>query len=46
VLEPTADPVGPIISSVVSSIRTSTTPRQGKVLSIKLSPMDLFFLKL
>jgi len=43
VLEQTADPADPIISSVVSSEQTSTAPPQGKVLLIKLSPMDLFF---
>ena len=43
VLEQTADPVDPIISSVVSSEQTSTAPPQGKVLSTKLSPMDSFF---
>jgi len=41
--EHTADLVGSIIASVVSSIQTSTTPPQGKVMSIKLLPMDLFF---
>jgi len=43
VLEQTADPTDPIISSVVSSEQTSTAPPQGEVLSMKLSPMDLFF---
>ena len=43
VLEQTTDPVGSIISSVVSSIQTSTAPPQGKVLSMKSLPMDLSF---
>ena len=43
VLEQTADPVGSIISSVVSSIQTSTAPPQGKVLSIRLFADDFFF---
>ena len=43
VIEQTADPVSSIISLVVSSIQTSTAPPQGKVLSIKLLPMDLSF---
>jgi len=43
VLERTADLVGPIISSVVSSIQTSNAPPQGEVLFIKSSSMDLFF---
>jgi len=43
VLEQTADPVDPIISSVVSSDQTSSAPPQDKVSSIKSSPMDLFF---
>jgi len=42
VLEQTADPVAPIISSVVSSEQTRTAPPQGKVLPITLSLMDLF----
>jgi hypothetical protein len=41
--EQTADPVSSIIASVVSSIQTSVAPPQGKVLSMKLLPMDLFF---
>ena len=41
--EQTADPVGSIIVSVVSSIQTSTAPPQGKVLFIKSLPMDLSF---
>ena len=40
--EQTADPVGSIIASVVSSIQTSTAPPQGKALPMKLLPMDLF----
>ena len=43
VFKQTADPVDPIISSVVSSEQTSTTSPHSNVLSIKLSPMDLFF---
>jgi len=42
VLEQTADPVDPIIPSVVSSEQTSTVPPQGKVLCTTLSLMDLF----
>jgi len=42
VLEQTANPADPIISLVISSEQTSTAPPQGKVHSIKLSPMDLF----
>jgi len=34
--EQSADPVGSIIASVVSSIQTSIAPPQGKILSIKL----------
>jgi len=41
--EQIADPVGPIIASVISSIQTSIAPPQGKVPSMKLLPMDLFF---
>jgi len=41
--EQTADPVGSIISSVVSSIQTSIAPPQGKVLSMKLLLMNLSF---
>ena len=41
--EQTADPVGLIIASVVSSIRTSTASPQGNVLSMKSLPMDLSF---
>jgi len=41
--EQTADPVGSIIASVVSSIQTSTAPPQGKVLSMKSLLMDLSF---
>jgi len=41
--EQTVDPVGLIIASVVSSIQTSTAPPQGKVLFVKLLPMDLSF---
>jgi len=41
VLEQTADPVDPIIPSVVPSEQTSIVPPQGKVLSTTLSPMDL-----
>jgi len=44
VLAQTADPTDPIISSVVSSEHTSTAPPQGKVLSIKFSPMDLLYI--
>jgi len=44
VLEQTADPVGSIISSVVSSIQTSTAPPQGKVLSIRLFADGFFSL--
>jgi len=40
--EQTADPVGSIIASVVSSIQTNIVPPQGKVLSMKSLPMDLF----
>jgi len=40
--EQTADPVGPIIALVISSIQTSITPPQGKILSMKLLLMDLF----
>ena len=43
VLEQTADPADPIISSVVSSEQTSIAPPQGKVPTIKLSPVDLYF---
>ena len=43
VLEQTTDLVGPIIASVISSIQTSIAPPQGKVLSMKLLSMDLFF---
>ena len=41
--EQTADLVGSIIALLVSSIQTSIAPPQGKVLSVKLLPMDLFF---
>jgi len=41
--EQTADLVSSIIASVVSSIQTNTAPHQGKVLSMKLLPMNLFF---
>jgi len=41
VLEQIADPVDPIIPSVVSSEQTSTVPPQGKLLPTTLSPMDL-----
>jgi len=41
--EQTANLVGSIIASVVSSIQTSTAPPQGKILSMKLLKMDLFF---
>ena len=41
--EQTADPADPIVSLVVPSEQTSTAPPQGKILTIKLSPMDLFF---
>jgi len=41
--EQTADPVDLIISSVVPPEQTSTAPPQGKVLTTKLSPMDLLF---
>jgi len=40
--EQTTDPASLIIASVVSSIQTSTAPPQGKVLSMKLLPMNLF----
>jgi len=43
VLEQTADPADLITSSVVPPEQTSTAPPQGKVLTTKLSPMDLFF---
>jgi len=45
VLEQTADPVGSIISSVVSSIKMSTAPPQGKVLSIRLFADGFFNLQ-
>jgi len=41
--EQTADPVGSIIASVVSSIQTSIALPQGNVLSMKLLPMNLPF---
>jgi len=41
VLEQTADPVYPVIPSVVSSEQTSTVPPQGELLPTTLSPMDL-----
>jgi len=41
--EQTADPVGSIIASVVSSIQISIASPQGKVLSMKSLPMDLSF---
>jgi len=41
--EQTADLVGSIIASVVSSIQISTAPPQGKILSMKSLPMDLSF---
>jgi len=41
--EQTADPASLIIASVVSSIQTSTAPPQGKVMSMKSLPIDLFF---
>jgi len=44
VLEETADPADLIISSVIPRKQTSTTPPQGKVLTTKLSPMDLLLL--
>ena len=41
--EQTADPVGSIIASVVSSIQISTAPPQGKALSMKSLPINLSF---
>ena len=40
--EPTTDPVGSVIASVVSSIQTSTALPQGNTFT-KLVPMNLFF---
>jgi len=42
--EQTADPVGSIIASVVSSIQTSTASPRGNTLSMKSLPMNLFLL--
>ena len=44
VLEQTADPTDPIISSVVSSEHTSTAPPQGNTLPMKSLPMNSFLL--
>ena len=41
VLDQTADPVDPIIQSVVSSEQTSTVSPQGKLLPITSTPMNL-----
>ena len=46
VLEETANPVGSIISSVVSSIQTSTAPPKGKALPIILFADGIFFYNL
>ena len=43
VLEQTADPADLIISSVIPPEQTSHAPPHGKVLTTKLSPMDLLF---